>query len=137
MDTIFRDLTATGEVVIYMDDILIATPNNTPHHRQIVHQVLDKLEEHDLFLKPEKCTFEVPEIEYLGLIIGGGRVRMDRVKVQKPSRNYKGGWDSSTSIDDSLKDSQKLQEFSTNSQRRTYHGSGQRKERKPFKHSRG
>jgi len=72
MDTIFRDLTATGEVVIYMDDILIATPSNIPHHRQLVHQILDKLEEHDLFLKPEKCTFEVPEIEYLGLVIGGG-----------------------------------------------------------------
>ncbi len=82
MDTIFRDLTATGEVVIYMDDILIVTSHNTPHHRQLVHQVLEKLEEHDLFLKPEKCTFEVPEIEYLGLVIGGGRVRMDRVKVQ-------------------------------------------------------
>ncbi len=82
MDTIFQDLTATGEVVIYMDDILIATSHNTPHHRQLVHQVLEKLEEHDLFLKPEKCTFEVPEIEYLGLVIGGGRVRMDRVKVQ-------------------------------------------------------
>ncbi len=74
MDTIFRDITATGEVVIYMDDILIVTPRNIPHHRQLVHQVLDKLEEHDLFLKPEKCTFEVPEIEYLGLVIGGGRV---------------------------------------------------------------
>ncbi len=82
MDTIFRDLTATGEVVIYMDDILIATPTNIPHHRQLVHQVLNKLEEHDLFLKPEKCTFEVPEIEYLGLVIGGGRIRMDPVKVQ-------------------------------------------------------
>jgi len=45
-----------------------------PHHRQLVHQVLNKLQEHDLFLKPEKCTFEVPEIEYLGLVIGGGRV---------------------------------------------------------------
>ncbi len=65
-----------------MDDILIATPNDTPHHRQLVHQVLDKLEEHDLFLKPEKCTFEVPEIEYLGLIIRGGTVHMDHVKVQ-------------------------------------------------------
>jgi len=32
MDTIFRDLTATGEVIIYMDDILIATPTNIPHH---------------------------------------------------------------------------------------------------------
>ncbi len=82
MDTIFRDLMATREVIIYMDNILIATPSNIPHHRQIVHQVLDKLEEHDLFLKPEKCTFEVPEIEYLGLVIGGGRVRMDHVKVQ-------------------------------------------------------
>src|SRR6266702_688030 len=38
MDTIFRDLTTTGEVVIYMDDILIATPTNIPHHRQLVHQ---------------------------------------------------------------------------------------------------
>ncbi len=82
MDTIFRNLTATGEVVIYMDDILIATPDDVPHHWQLVHQVLDKLEEHDLFLKPEKCIFKVPEIEYLGLVIGGGRVRMDRVKVQ-------------------------------------------------------
>ncbi len=82
MDTIFQDLTATGEVIIYMDDILIATPSNAPHHRQLIHQVLDKLEEHDLFLKPEKCTFEVPEVEYLGLVIGGGKVRMDRVKVQ-------------------------------------------------------
>ncbi len=73
---------ATGEVVIYMDDILITTPTNLPHHRKLVHQVLDKLEEHDLFLKPEKCMFKVPEIEYLGLVIGGGKVRMDRVKVQ-------------------------------------------------------
>jgi len=82
MDTIFRDLTATGEVIIYMDDILITTPNDMPHHQQLVHAVLNKLEEHDLFLKPEKCTFEVPEIEYLGLVIGRGKVQMDRVKVQ-------------------------------------------------------
>ncbi len=65
-----------------MDNILVATPNNITHHRCIVHQVLDKLEEHDLFLKPEKCTFEAPEIEYLGLVIGGGKVRMDCIKVQ-------------------------------------------------------
>ncbi len=82
MDTIFQTLTTTREVVIYMDNILITTPDNIPHHQQLVHQVLDKLEEHDLFLKPEKCTFEVPEIEYLGLIIGGGKVQMDLVKVQ-------------------------------------------------------
>src|SRR6266702_2486966 len=82
MDMIFRDLTTTGEVVIYMDDILIATPTDLPHHRRLVHRVLDKLEEHNLYLKPEKCTFEALEVEYLGLIIGHGRVCMDHVKVQ-------------------------------------------------------
>ena len=82
MDTIFQTLIETGEVVVYMDDILIATTNDVPHHHQLVHQVLDKLEEHDLFLKLEKSMFEVPEIKYLGLVIGGGRVRMDRIKVQ-------------------------------------------------------
>ncbi len=81
MDTIFRDLVTAGEVIIYMDDILIATPSDLSHHRRLVHQVLTRLEEHDLYLKPEKCTFEAPEVEYLGLIIRHGRIRMDPIKV--------------------------------------------------------
>ena len=82
MDTIFRDLVLSGEVVIYMDDILIATPDNLTHHRQLVHRVLDQLEEHDLYLKPKKCVFEVREVEFLGVILRHGQVRMDPVKVQ-------------------------------------------------------
>ncbi len=81
MDTIFQELISTREVIVYMDNILITTPNNLIHHRQLIHQVLTKLEEHDLYLKPEKCVFEVPEVEYLGLIIGHGRIQMDPVKV--------------------------------------------------------
>ena len=92
MDTIFRELVSTGEVIVYMDDILIVTPDNLTHHRQLVHQVLTKLEEHNLYLKPEKCVFEVPEVEYLGLIIGYRKIRMDPVKVGgvegwKPPKN--------------------------------------------------
>ena len=82
MDTIFKDLILSGEVVIYMDDILIATPDNLTHHWQLVHRVLDWLEEHDLSLKPKKCIFEVREVEFLGIIIGHGQVHMDPVKVQ-------------------------------------------------------
>ncbi len=74
MDTIFHNLVTAGEVIIYMDDILITTPSNLDHHRQLVHQVLTRLEEHDLYLKPEKCIFKTPEVEYLGLIIGHGQI---------------------------------------------------------------
>ncbi len=82
MDTIFRDLILTNEVIIYMDDILIATTDNRTHHCEIVHQVLYQIEEHDLYLKPEKCSFETVEVEYLGVIIGYGKIRMDPVKTQ-------------------------------------------------------
>ena len=74
MDTIFRDLVTVGEVIIYMDDILITTPSDLNHHQQLVHQVLTRLEEHDLYLKPEKCIFKALEVEYLGLIIGHGKI---------------------------------------------------------------
>ncbi len=65
MDTIFHDLILTNEVIVYIYNILIATTNNTEHHHEVVHQILYRLEEHDLYLKPEKCTFEVSEVEYL------------------------------------------------------------------------
>jgi len=82
MDTIFRDLILTNKVIVYMDDILIAMNLNQPHHQSVVHQVLYRLKEHDLYLKPEKYTFEVLEVEYLGVIIGGGKICMDPIKTQ-------------------------------------------------------
>jgi len=38
------------KLFVYMDDILIATNNNHTCHQQIVHEVLDKLEEESYFL---------------------------------------------------------------------------------------
>jgi len=35
----------------------------------------------DLYLKPEKCSFDKTSIEYLGVIIADGQVRMDPAKV--------------------------------------------------------
>ncbi|SJK99377.1 related to TY3B TY3B protein [Armillaria ostoyae] len=40
-----------------------------------------RLRENKLFLKAEKCKFEVLETEYLGVIISEGQVRMDPVKL--------------------------------------------------------
>jgi len=42
---------------------------------------LDKLEANDLYLKPKKCAFEQEEIEYLGVIIGKGQLRMGPKKL--------------------------------------------------------
>jgi hypothetical protein len=52
-------------------------------HRTYVKWILAKLMEHNLFLKPEKCSFKQPSIEFLGVRIMQGQVQMDNTKVDK------------------------------------------------------
>src|SRR5215469_6394837 len=87
MNHILHDLIDQGHVIVYMDDILIFT-NSIEEHRVIVREVLRILEANKLYLKPEKCTFEADEIEYLGILVGNGYIRMDPQKVEAV-RNWK------------------------------------------------
>ena len=80
MNHIFKPLIYRGVVAIYMDDILVFTETHE-QHQQVIKEVLDILRQNNLFLKPEKCVFERPEVDYLGIIIGHGQVKMDPAKI--------------------------------------------------------
>ena len=82
MNEIFQEELREGWVSIYMDDILIHTDSNLPRHRKCVHQILDKLKKHDLYLKPEKCLFEQEEMEFLGVVLKNGTIQMDPTKIK-------------------------------------------------------
>lgn len=79
MNEIFKDL-AGVIVIIYLDDILIFSENEEEHVEH-VRTVLERLEKHDLFVKPEKCKFHQSSVDYLGMVIGAGTVSMDPAKV--------------------------------------------------------
>ena len=91
MNTIFQEEMAQGWLTIYMDDMAIhmgkrADKTEQQHHmwhQQLVRKVLSTLQRHNLFLKPEKCSFKWSEIEFLGIKVNYGQVRMDEHKVQK------------------------------------------------------
>ena len=80
MNNSFRDMIAEGWLVIYMDDLLITSLDPTTHTKQTRH-VLQRMTELDLHLKLEKCQFNVPEVEYLGMIVKPGQLAMDPVKL--------------------------------------------------------
>ena len=75
MNTIFRDLIADGSMMVYIDDMAIHTmtclgeteKDHIAQHQTIVNQVLANLDEHDLYLNPEKCNFKLPHINFLGV----------------------------------------------------------------------
>ena len=66
----------------YMDDVLIATSGDKSHHMEATHEFLDMLEANDLYLKPEKCIWDSPCVDYLGLILEKGVTCMDPAKVK-------------------------------------------------------
>ena len=72
-------------IVIYfgltnIDDILIAIDTEKGHN-ELVKEVLGRLEENDLFVKPEKCRWKVKEVEFLGVVISQKEVEIQKEKV--------------------------------------------------------
>ncbi|KAF8642819.1 hypothetical protein AX16_009398 [Volvariella volvacea WC 439] len=81
MNEILRDMMDANILVVYMDDILLFAQDKKILKQNTV-RLLERLTEHDLFLKPEKCSFEQEEIEFLGMIIKEGQVKMDPRKLK-------------------------------------------------------
>jgi len=82
MNDLLRDMIEKGEVVVFIDDVIIATETEEGHN-EIVEEVLRRMKENDLFVKPEKCVWKVREVGFLGVIIGPDGVRMEKEKIQR------------------------------------------------------
>ena len=80
MNDLLRDLVVEKKIVVFIDDVIIATETEEGHNK-IVEIVLRRLEKNDLFVKPEKCVWKVKEVGFLGVIIGEDRVRIEKEKV--------------------------------------------------------
>ena len=82
MNDLLRDLVVEEKVVVFIDDMMVAMETEEGHD-EIVEEVLRRLEENDLFVKPEKCVWKIREVGFLGVIIGEDGVRMEKEKVQR------------------------------------------------------
>eukprot|EP00775_Hariotina_reticulata_P002258 gene2258-2570_t len=80
MNQIFSDLIGKC-VFVYLDDILVfsATPEE---HMQHLEAVLNRLQQHKLYCRLHKCHFGLPNVEYLGHIVGENGIRVDPRKVK-------------------------------------------------------
>jgi len=54
INNLFQDLINQGDTATFIDDILVATDTEEGYD-ELVEKVLKRLEENDLFVKPEKC----------------------------------------------------------------------------------
>jgi len=81
MNEILRDLINEGKVAAFVDDVLVGTETEEGHN-EIVEEILRRLEENDLYIKPEKCVWKVRKIRFLGVVIGPNGIEMEREKME-------------------------------------------------------
>ncbi|KAL0202014.1 hypothetical protein M9458_000032, partial [Cirrhinus mrigala] len=79
VNEVFRDM-LNRCVIVYIDDILIFS-NSFAEHVQHVRAVLQRLIQHKLYAKEEKCQFHQQSIAFLGYVISPEGVAMDDSKV--------------------------------------------------------
>jgi hypothetical protein len=80
VNDVFRDY-LDDFMSAYLDDLLIYS-KDLKEHKKHVRQVLQRLEENQLYLKASKCQFHQTQISFLGYTISEAGISMDSAKVE-------------------------------------------------------
>ena len=54
MNELLRDLINTGKVAAFIDDVIVETKGEEEHD-ELVAEIIKRLEENNLYVKPKKC----------------------------------------------------------------------------------
>jgi len=82
MNEILRDLINKEKVAAFVDDVLVGTETEEEHD-EIVEEILRRLEENDLYIRPEKCVWKARKIGFLEVIIGPNGIEIEAEKVDR------------------------------------------------------
>lgn len=81
VNKVFADMIRDGKLIVYLDDIMIATENEEEHF-EILKEVFAKLVSNKLELRLDKCEFFATSVKYLGYTITGDGIRADDKGLQ-------------------------------------------------------
>jgi hypothetical protein len=81
MTRIFQDLIDKGQVMVYLDDVLVMT-ETVEEHCTVMEDVLTRLRDNKLVIRFDKCKFGMKELKFLGFIISGDNMYTDPAKTK-------------------------------------------------------
>lgn len=77
MDTMLAGLTG---VVSYLDDLIVVGKNES-EHKQNVLAVFDRIRDWGFHVRPDKCSFFMEQVTYLGFVVDSNGRRPDPAKI--------------------------------------------------------
>ena len=82
MNEILQDFINTGKVVSFIDNVIIGT-DGKEEHDELVEEVVRRLVESNLYVKPEKGKWKVMEVGFLEVVIELEGIKMKEDKVKR------------------------------------------------------
>ena len=73
MNKILQDLINTGEVVSFINNVIVETEKEE-RYNEVVEEVVKILVENNLYMKSERCKWKVREVGFLRVVIGPNRI---------------------------------------------------------------
>ena len=70
-----------GEVTKFIDDVIVGTDEEEGHDK-VIEEVVRRLAENDLYIKPEKCKQKVRKVEFLGVVTGLEGIKIEEEKIK-------------------------------------------------------
>ena len=82
INEILQNLINTREVASFIDYIIVKTEKEEGYDK-VVKEVVKRLAENDLYVKPEKYKWKVMKVGFLEVVIGTEGVKMDEEKMKE------------------------------------------------------
>ena len=81
MNKLLRDFINTEKVGNFIDNIMVGTETKEGHD-ELVAKILKRLEENNLYVRPEKYKWKVREVDFLGVVIRLEEIKIEEEKVK-------------------------------------------------------
>ena len=66
----------------FIDNVIVRTEEEKGYD-EVVEKVVEWLVENNLYVKPEKYKWKVREVEFLEVVIGLEKIKMEKKKIKK------------------------------------------------------
>jgi len=82
INKILQDLINTGKVASFINNVIVEIEKKEGHD-EVVEEIVKRLAENDLYMKPEKCKWKVRKMGFLEVVIGPEEIKMEEEKVKE------------------------------------------------------
>jgi len=82
MNDLLRNMIEIEDTAAFINNVMVGMETKEGHD-EIIEEVLRRIAENNLFVKPKKCMHKVGEVGFLGMMIELDRVKWRRKRFRK------------------------------------------------------